>query len=275
MNGNYLLAALIILPIFKVAALTCIKVEQNEILHQSDETCLAELQNRFKTFTANDSLKRVSFSLIRKFDPENQDFIIDHVVYEYCKFLQSQSGENQTSSKEEQLTIAKTIFSPGDNEGRKKVHDTRSNLVNLEPNTSPPQEIDFGITYANSFMLMSMDMQNQIGNADNTEDSSDSIDTLDLLREPPFVITKRNRHFAMVGSADDLATAKKTANDFKKKHPQFDFVAYDRYEGNPYSIMMATWVSYAVAAKAVEFAKIHIQHDSLVWSCRGRDGVTC
>jgi len=279
MKQHELLATLIaftILPIFNAGALECSAVEYNRKLYESDKTCLAALQNKFTTFSANDSLEGMRFSLIQQYVPVNQDFIVEHIYYEYCKYLASHSGDNVSPTRQEQLLAAKTrLFSR--NDSRKIVFDTR-NIVNVTPNIGPFQYSNVGNSNANSFMLLSMTLSETTKdhNTVNRGNSIDSLDTLNLLREPPYVITKHNRHFVMVGSHSDLTAAKTTASELKQEYPQLDFVVYDRYPGNlHYSIMMATWVSYDVAQQAEKFAQKHIRKDSRHWSCRSRDGLSC
>ena len=97
----------------------------------------------------------------------------------------------------------------------------------------------------------------------------------DFLLDPPIFITKANKNFVMVASASSQEAAIREMNRLKHKAPQFDFVVYAPYRGNPnYAIMMASWVSYSVAKQALELAKKHVNPGSIIWSCRS-EGTSC
>jgi hypothetical protein len=93
----------------------------------------------------------------------------------------------------------------------------------------------------------------------------------DYLRETPFVVTDANKNFVMVSSVSSEQDAIKEVKRLKRRAPQFDFIAYGPYRGNPsYAIMMATWVSDSVAAAALKDAKEFVSAGSIIWSCRER-----
>lgn len=97
----------------------------------------------------------------------------------------------------------------------------------------------------------------------------------EFLREPPFVVTKANKYFVIVSSAPSRDAAIAEMHRLKRKAPQYDFVVYLPYKDNPnYAIMMATWVPYDVARKALELAKRDVKSDAYIWACR-REGDGC
>jgi hypothetical protein len=89
------------------------------------------------------------------------------------------------------------------------------------------------------------------------------------LNPTPLLITDKNKHFVIVGSAPNEAAGRKLMNDLKAQYPDYDFELYGPYGSNPsYGIMMAAWVSQERAAEALRAAK-KIEPTSLIWSCRG------
>ena len=91
----------------------------------------------------------------------------------------------------------------------------------------------------------------------------------EYIRNVPFYITKANRNFVIVASAGSAEEAFATVRRLKEKTPQFDFVAYAPYRGNPYyGIMMATWVPWSVAKQALADAREYVADDAYIWSCR-------
>jgi hypothetical protein len=88
------------------------------------------------------------------------------------------------------------------------------------------------------------------------------------LRDEPFLVTNNNKHFVVVESANSEDVGKAAMQVLKSKHPQYDFVLYAPYDGNPnYGIMMASWASYDIAKKALAVAK-KINPSAFIWSCR-------
>ena len=88
------------------------------------------------------------------------------------------------------------------------------------------------------------------------------------LRDVPFLVTRGNKHFVIVSSVKSYEGALSEVRRLKSRAPQFDFVAYGPYKGNPYhAIMMATWVPYSVAKDALANAREFVNRDSYIWSC--------
>jgi hypothetical protein len=89
------------------------------------------------------------------------------------------------------------------------------------------------------------------------------------IQDVPFYVTKANRNFVIVAAAGSSEDAFDTVRRLKAKAPQFDFVAYAPYQGNPnYGVMMATWVSWPVAQQALADARKYVAADAFIWSCR-------
>ncbi len=88
------------------------------------------------------------------------------------------------------------------------------------------------------------------------------------LRDSPYVVNNNNKYFVLVASVFSASDAAREIDRLKSKAPQYDFVAYAPYQGNPaYAIMMATWVSKEVAYQALEEARRDVAGDAFVWKC--------
>jgi hypothetical protein len=94
------------------------------------------------------------------------------------------------------------------------------------------------------------------------------------LREKPFYITDRNKHFVVLMSAPDEATGQAEIKHLRSKYPKYDFALYTPYGSNRnFGIMMASWVPYQIAEQALSVAK-NINSGAYIWSCRST-GESC
>lgn len=96
-----------------------------------------------------------------------------------------------------------------------------------------------------------------------------------FLREPPFYVNDSNKYFVIVGSSPTREEGLRLMNRLKSKAPQFDFALYKPYGSNSYyGVMMASWVPYDVAVKALQLARRYVASDAYVWACRS-SGESC
>lgn len=103
---------------------------------------------------------------------------------------------------------------------------------------------------------------------------AESGDTV-FLRNPPFVVTRANKHFVIVASVQSREGAISTMKHLKQKAPQFDFEVYAPRESNAhYAIIMATWVPKNVALQALGLARQYVARDSYIWACPD-EGTSC
>jgi hypothetical protein len=95
------------------------------------------------------------------------------------------------------------------------------------------------------------------------------------LRDAPYVVTRANKYFVIVGSVSTLEAGLAEMDRLKRRAPNYDFVLYEPYGDNiRYGIMMATWVSFDVARKVLALAKRNVNPQSYIWACR-HEGNRC
>ncbi len=97
----------------------------------------------------------------------------------------------------------------------------------------------------------------------------------EFLREAPYVVTRANKYFVIVGSAPTREAGIAEMERLKKRAPRYDFVLYEPYGDNTsYGIMTATWVPLDVARRALAVARRDVNPHSYLWACR-HEGREC
>lgn len=82
------------------------------------------------------------------------------------------------------------------------------------------------------------------------DDSSEESES-EFLAEAPYFVNDTNKYFVIMGSAGSERAGRRMMNNYKNAAPQYDFLLYGPYSGNPaYAIMIATWVSSDIAKRA-------------------------
>lgn len=231
---------------------------------------LAELERRFSTYTVDVNFASERTSILIRFAFANQKLLIDVFYSKYCELLADPNLNLPPSEQEERLTIAKS-------ELYAKVPFSPIVAATKDLSSVPDRFTPIQLARADTELF---DRRPRASDVDFTNilslaAANSSGGEMEYLRDAPFVVTKANKHFVMVASASSLDAAIREMNRLKSKAPQYDFVVYGPYQGNPnYAIMMATWVPFAVAKDALENAKKDVSPGSMIWSCRS-EGDSC
>jgi hypothetical protein len=240
-------------------------------LSQKDTDCVEALEKELEGFHfPNIPLQGVRDELLRNHMDANQEYVINSFYVNYCELLSDQHLNLSAVDHQTQLDDAKIVlyenvpFQP-------PVSDSR--------NISAASEI-FGDTLAwhdpNMFALASFE-GHLSGEDREAKQVLKATTRSGLLREPPYVINKANRSFVIVGSFGSEKSVKEAVIKFKKKAPEYDFVAYEPYSNNSfYAVMIATWVPYSVALRVVKKAITDgIASDSYIWQCPPSEENVC
>lgn len=269
----FLLFAL--LPFFQVLASECEQPARPSALSEGDKSCLAALDEQFVAYSEASSFPEIGFRndrnrLLVKHAPPNEQFIIDSFFYRYCLLLENSQWQLSASDRQQKLEFARIELYTRVPFGSLVV-DTRNVAFNPP---SRPKRLAAQVDFESFGTLMHGLQANPVrGSASTPADNGAA--ARDYLRETPYVVTRANKYFVMVASVGSLEDARSEAQRLKRKAPQFDFVVYSPYDGNPnYAIMMATWVPRDVAEAALADAKEFVSRGSIIWSCRS-EGDSC
>ncbi len=257
-------------------ATTCPDISvDNEKINADTRNSLAELERRFASYSNETDLLDERNSILLEFPFTDQKIFIDIFYARYCNMVENSNitlPEKQFQLEEARNELYQKVpFA-------EIVADTRT----IDQSSIPPylKMIQYASMAAES---PNPDMPIQFNRPSHPATSpgmfADSHnrqgDQTDFLREPPFVVTRANKHFVMVASAPSYETAVSEMKRLKRKAPQYDFVVYAPYRSNPnYAIMMATWIPYSLAKRVLELAKRDVNPGSIIWSCRS-EGNDC
>jgi len=275
--NRHSIAAFVLTQFFfiPVIAAECERPAAPEELSSDDTRCLDILMEKFASYSPAAQLPEIKFRsernrLLLTHYQANYKFVIDSFYFKYCELVSEPRWELSTNDQHEKLDIAKeelyarVPFGP-------RVVDTQNVAYTpfREKNQGPVRSGFHGARYTLASFAEDADMKLM---AIQTDEPSTSVD---YLRDVPFVVTEANKYFVMVASVRTLEDAQSEAARLKRKAPQFDFVAYAPYKGNPsFAIMMATWVPRSVAEAALAEAKEHVSSGSIIWKCR-QEGDRC
>ena len=252
-----------------VIASECPTVAMPEQINQDTQNCLSQLEASFPSYDLDTNLESERNYIIMENSRADQPVVIGVFFFKYCELVKEPRWNLTSDSQRQHLELARkklynqVPFAPPVIDSRTLTHflsDPQMQFV-----TSFGYE-DSQVQYAN---LRNIDEGISVQPVDHHVDEPDK--SVNYLREVPFVVTDANKNFVMVSSVKSEQDALKEVKRLKRKAPQFDFVAYAPYRGNPnFAIMMATWVSDSVAKAALEDAKTFVNTDSIIWSCRDR-----
>ena len=274
----YLFTLALFLPISArpAKAITCPEVSvDNEKINADTQDSLAELERRSVSYSHETDLLDERNSILLEFPFADQKIFIDVFYARYCNMIVNSnktSMEKQVQIEEARSELYQKVpFAD-------IVADTRTidqssippylKMIRYASMAAEPPNTDMPIQRKrSSYPAMSPMM---FADSHNSQE-----DQTDFLREPPFVVTRANKHFVMVASARSYETAVSEIKRLKRKAPQYDFVVYAPYRSNTnYAIMMATWVPYDLAKRVLELAKRDVNPGSIIWSCRS-EGNDC
>ncbi len=258
-----------LLPFSGVLASECEQPAQPSALSEADKLCLAALDEQFAAYSAAGSLPEIRFRndrnrLLVKHAPPNQQFIIDSFYYRYCQLLDNSQWQLSAGDRQQKLEFASMELRTRVPFGSLEV-DTRNVAFN------PPSRPTYRAARVDleGFGMLMHGLQENPARGSASTAADNGAAARDYLRETPYVVTRANKYFVMVASVGSLEDARSEAQRLKRKAPQFDFVVYSPYDGNPnYAIMMATWVPRDVAEAALADAKEFVNRGSIIWSCR-------
>ena len=232
-------------------------------LYKDDKACLAILDERFASYSLDIEFLSDRNYLLSTYDYADQQLVIDTFYIKYCNLVAEPRWNLSVDEQKARLEVAREklytrVPFPA------PIVDTR-NLSSLQPLLKFNLASN-SINHEFLFQYFSMNNGVQAVLASNHADEPET--TGKYLRDPPFLITRGNKHFVIVSSVRYEKDLLSEIRRLKVKAPQFDFVAYAPYKGNPYhAIMMATWVCYSVAKEALENAQKFVKSDSYIWSC--------
>lgn len=249
-----------------VIASECPIVEVPEQINEDTRNCLTQLDASFPSYSPETNLESERNFIIMRNSRAEQPIVIGVFYVRFCELLNETRWNLTPDAKQTHLELAQqklfheVPFGP-------PVIDSRT-LTQFQPD--PQMQFVTGIGYD--------DVQFQHANLTYTDEGIEGqlvdhhIDTpSDYLRETPYVVTDANKDFVMISSVGSQEDAIKEVKRLKRKAPQFDFIAYGPYRGNPnFAIMMATWVSNSVAQAALKDAQKYVSRGSMIWSCRER-----
>lgn len=246
-----------------IFAAECPTITLPDKLYKDDKACLAILDERFLSYTPDIEFLSERNSILSTYAYANQQLVIDTFYVKYCNLVGEPRWNLTTDQQQASIDVAKdklytrVPFPP-------PIVDTR--------NLSSPQPLPELYLASNASIqeflpeFFSADAGAEVLLAANHSDAP--IATHKYLRDVPYLVTRGNKHFVIVSSVKSHRGALSEIRRMKSRAPQFDFVAYGPYKGNPYyAVMMATWVPYSVAKEALTNARQFVNSDSYIWSC--------
>ena len=254
----------------EVFAADCPKISLPDKLYKDDQACLALLDERFDSYTPDIEFLSDRNYLLSTYPYSDQKLVIDTFYIKYCNLVAEPRWNLSSDEQQARLEIAREklytrVPFPA------PIVDTR-NLISLQP---LPKLALAGHSEDYRFLSRFLDTSYIARIVVTTNHSDDTDTTTRYLRDPPFLVTRGNKYFVIVGSVKSRNSALNEIRRLKAKAPQFDFVLYAPYKQNPYhAIMMATWVSYSVAKEALADAQKYVRSDSYIWSCPS-EGDSC
>ena len=246
-----------------VFAIECPTVTLPDNLYKDDKACLAILDERFLSYTPDIAFLSDRNFLLSSYAYANQQLVIDTFYVKYCNLIGEPKWDLSTDQQQVRVDVAKEklytrVPFPA------PIVDTRD-VSSLQP-LLKFYVVNNAVTPELFPILFRVDTGAELVLAANH--SSEPGASQKYLRDVPFLVTRGNKHFVIVSSVKSYEGALSEVRRLKSRAPQFDFVAYGPYKGNPYhAIMMATWVPYSVAKDALANAREFVNRDSYIWSC--------
>jgi hypothetical protein len=246
-------------------------------INADTQDSLAELERRFASYSIGINLLDERNSMLVEFPFTDQKLFIDVFYARYCRLIER--SNITLSAKTAQLEEARSKLYQKASFGD-IVADTRTQTQN-QSNIFPYLKwVRYAGTAAQPVnpggLTHRVSASHPGASAGWLADSHNPPGAqTDYIREPPFVVTRANKHFVMVASTPSFESAVDEMNRLKRKAPQYDFVVYAPYGSNPnYAIMMAAWVPYDLAKRVLKLAKREVNPGSIIWSCR-HEGNQC
>lgn len=228
--------------------------------------CLSMLEEQFAGYSPDIEILSERNALLAAYEYADNKLVIATFFVRYCGLLSDPRWQLSAEERATRLNLAQEQLNKKAQGMVPIVHSRNISHHSQDPRT-------FWITdYGDRWASPQFAVFGDTPAADPAEGSvAEPPPETEYLRDVPYYITKANRNFVMVASVGSAEEAFATVRRFKEKAPQFDFVAYAPYdeEKPSYAIMMATWVSWSVAKRALADAREHVAPDAIIWSCRG------
>jgi len=263
----------------QVMASECPVVNPPDKLFDDDKACLAILDKKFASYSPDINFRKDRNAMLTLHFDADQQFVIDTFFARYCELLGEPKWKLSDAERREKLDLAKEKLY-----ARVPFPPPVTNTANLSLLHSPPKTYlvggrdDHGTGVMFASLMAGLEETIETNESDPSGEHNDTAQVAvvsEYINELPFVVTRGNKHFVMVGSANSRDGAISEVMRLKARAPQFEFVAYPPYKGNSkFAIMMATWASWSVANKALADAKEYVNPGSYIWSCRA-EGDNC
>jgi len=273
--------AIVLMQLLCLQALAseCPVVNPPDKLFDDDKACLAILDKNFASYSPDINFEVDRNAMLTVHYDADQQFVLDTFYVRYCELVGEPRWQLSDDARRKKLNVAKEALYAHVPFPPPLVNTVHVSFLRTLPKTylvGGSDDRGVGPTFASLFAPHEEAIElNEPDGLDEGDAERQVTTTSNFIRELPYVVNKANKHFVMVASVGSPQDAINEAKRLKRRAPQFDFVAYSPYAGNPsYAIMMATWVPWTVAKQALADAQKYVNSGSLIWSCR-KEGSNC